>query len=873
MHHWLKTYAHVFDQEVKPVDVWTLHPVSSHDIWVPYYLIFSENDQVAQAANVLEKCVLMHEDEASLPLIFGSFGHQLAPQYEFTSNQLIARVMSSDATPKDILASIDATSPKSNLQMLGLVINEGNTRPFVVAVLQELIQNAIDAIRSTKANPFVDFEFAKSSQSGKLVMTIKDHVGMTIDTLLKLNIPFYSGKSSKDADTTGEMGTGFFNVFRETERVVVRTKRDSQVISWESTPMIEDKRVVDILNKVWFEEELLVPASSFTTIRLFLNSDLGADEHLAVFEATMRDLLPVIDPSIVGFTVQDELLECQPHIARASIEPRMIRMFKRGFQRGSVCVTVGNYPKSYVLSNGVPFTDLVHFCNMVGFDATCSQVLYSNFVLDLPKQAYTVVQSREKIYLEESSRRDVILALQDCCWVSCVHKMAKDACYVVGHEGALDWPNVDFLARLSCTLHNLKSSGAINQTLKRSLLTPYGDLFRTNKQGLKGVLESYRSFAPIGEQNDAKHPALHELLQTAVKHTLARGETREAKLQASVEAARSLPILVRLEVETILKAWLLLKQESHELEASRTAPGNDVVEYLPGSLPHTLVKAFIDVYINYGASAKIHGFTKDLVSSVRVQYNRNESSSYFSPSTKTVTITQNNQDDEKGGFANLARVVYKMCSRRTDTTLVDFESAMKLSNHTMYETFFGSRRGLVLHELEHARRKTSCTKDSGHPDLYVSFQTEPAKTRTFVECIEDVSQIIVNHQVVGVSFVTALTTTWKTCLGPLVSTSQGSSAVSSQTTSSRHDVLLSHDDEDKGFSRTKGGSSSEGGGGGLGKGTSAEGGLGKGTSAEGGLGKRTSVERGGGGSKEGFVYDSSSFDSNEDEDEEGPSAW
>ena len=581
--------------------------------------------------------------------------------------------------------------------------------------------------------------------------------------------------------------------------------------------MLEDKRVVDILNKVWVEKEL--PGSEYSSISLFLDSDVGADEQFAVFEATMQDLLPVIDPSIVEFTVQDELLDTQRHIPRSSVEVGNISMFDRGFQRGPVCVTLGRYPKSYVLSNGVPFTDLVHFCNMIGFDALCSQVLYSGFVIDLPKQAYTVVQSREKLVLEETSRSDVILALQDCCWVSCIHKMAKDARYVVGNGGALfdfDWPNVDFLARLSCRLHNLKSRGTINQTLKRCPLTSYGHLFQNNKQGLKGVLESYRAFAPLGEQNDAKHPALHELLQAAVKQTLSRGETSEAKLQASVDAARCLPNLVRLEVETILRAWLLPKRASHKLEASRTALGNDFVEYLPGSLSHTLVKTFIDVYIKYGVSAKIKGFTTDLVAKVRVQYNRDEPSSYFSPLTKTLTITENNGQDEKGDFAILARIVYEMCSRRTDTSLVDFESAMKLQNHTMYETFFGSRRGLVLHEIEHARRKSSYAKDTGHPDLTVSFQSEPKQTRTFVQCMEDVAKIIVNHQVGGVSFVTALTTTWKTSLGPLVSTTQGSSKVTSQTTPSRHDVFLSLDDEDKGFSHTQWGSSSEGGGGGGG---------------------------------------------------------
>jgi hypothetical protein len=873
MNQWLTTYAHVFNQEVRPADVWALQPLSSNNVWVPYYLIFSENDQVVQAANVFKKCVLMHEGEASLPLSYERAGRQLDPQYEFTSNQLIARVMSSDATPKDILASIDATSPKSNLQMLGIVVNEGNTRPFVVAVLQELVQNAIDAIRSSSAFAHVELDFEKSQETGKLVMAITDPVGMTLDTLLKMNIPFYSGKTSKDANTTGEMGTGFFNVFRETSRVFVKTQKNSQIILWESTPIVEDKRVVDILNKVWFEEELFESASSFTTIRLFLNSDVGADEQFAVFEATMRDMLPVINPDIVTFTVQGKSLDAQPHIMRTSVEPGMIRMSDKGFQRGSVCVTVNNYPKSYVLSNGVPFTDLVHFCSMIGFDAMCSQVLYSNFVIDLPKQAYTVVQSREKIFLEESSRADVILALQDCCWVSCIHKMAKDARYVVGHGGALfDWPNVDFLARLSCRLHNLKSSGDISQTLKPGPPTRYNRLFQNDKQGLKGVFESYRFFAPVGEQDDKSHPALIELLQKAAQQTLARGETNEVKLQASAEAAQHLPTLVRLEVETILKAWLVLKRASHNVEASL---GNDVVEYLPGSLPHTLVKAFIDVYVKYGVSAKITGFTPGLVSEVRVQYNRDEAASYFEPFDQSVTIAENTADDDKGAFANLARVVYQMCLDTTDATLVDFETCMKLSNHSMYESFFGSRRGFVLHEIEHARRNSSCTKDTGHPDVHVSFQSEPKQTRTFVQCMEDAAKIIVNHQVDHVSFVTALTTTWKTSLGPLVGTSQGSSAVSPQPTSSRHAVLLGRDDEDKSFSRTKEGSSSEGGGGGLGKGTSAEGGLGKGTRAEGGLGKGTSAEGGGGGggSKEGFVYDFSSFDSNEDEDEEGPSAW
>jgi len=100
---------------------------------------------------------------------------------------------------------------ESKLQIVEIAVNDGTTKEFMSAVMTELIQNSIDASRSTT---WTDSRHRKIDiEIGADGVAVRDYVGMTPNQLIPLMIPFLSSKNFNDSNVTGEMGTGFFNVY------------------------------------------------------------------------------------------------------------------------------------------------------------------------------------------------------------------------------------------------------------------------------------------------------------------------------------------------------------------------------------------------------------------------------------------------------------------------------------------------------------------------------------------------------------------------------------------------------------------------------------------------------------------------------------
>ena len=139
--------------------------------------------------------------------------------YNFTAKSLLAYIYEheidvNNQVTDDLLENL--VDYKNNvfeysnvkLQIGEIAVNAGTTKSFIRAVLTELIQNSIDAIRSTSnENKKIDVYIHSN------IVEIIDYVGMK--NFISLLIPFLSSKNVDDPNVTGEMGTGFFNVFRQ----------------------------------------------------------------------------------------------------------------------------------------------------------------------------------------------------------------------------------------------------------------------------------------------------------------------------------------------------------------------------------------------------------------------------------------------------------------------------------------------------------------------------------------------------------------------------------------------------------------------------------------------------------------------------------
>lgn len=142
--------------------------------------------------------------------------------------------------------------PEKGFQSVGIAINEGTTKAYVPSILTELVQNSVDVNRSTfkdESKRIIKTSF-KIYKDGNSTFTITDNVGMDLATFISLSIPFLSTKKPSEL-VTGEMGSGFFNIYRECLKVMLVTRLDGvEIYSLEEPIRSDSGRVIDVRKSV-----------------------------------------------------------------------------------------------------------------------------------------------------------------------------------------------------------------------------------------------------------------------------------------------------------------------------------------------------------------------------------------------------------------------------------------------------------------------------------------------------------------------------------------------------------------------------------------------------------------------------------------------
>lgn len=171
-------------------------------------------------------------------------------QYSFTCKSLLSYVYNNEIDDLfDVIEDLQEYEYEPfSLQIVRIACNEGTTKPYIEAIMVELMNNSIDAIKSnysttSSRDRSKDKIEVKTYNDG---VSVKDYIG--IDNLIPLLIPFLSSKNPNDVDVVGEMGTGFFNVYRQphTNYVVIDIVKDKRSIKIHCVPMIENNAVIDI---------------------------------------------------------------------------------------------------------------------------------------------------------------------------------------------------------------------------------------------------------------------------------------------------------------------------------------------------------------------------------------------------------------------------------------------------------------------------------------------------------------------------------------------------------------------------------------------------------------------------------------------------
>ena len=116
------------------------------------------------------------------------------------------------------------------------------------SVVTETVQNSLDAIRTfNPSNKNIDIEISTSGNN--VIFSITDYVGINKKGIIATMIPFLSSKTPSEI-VTGEMGSGFFNIYRESKKVLIETLNDNTKTTILDTSIYDGNRVIDIDREV-----------------------------------------------------------------------------------------------------------------------------------------------------------------------------------------------------------------------------------------------------------------------------------------------------------------------------------------------------------------------------------------------------------------------------------------------------------------------------------------------------------------------------------------------------------------------------------------------------------------------------------------------
>ena len=178
--------------------------------------------------------------------------------------------------------------------------------------------------------------------------------------------------------STGEMGTGFFNVYRQPYTSFVLIHTGNMVIKAE--PILREKQVYDIGYNVSF----VTTGIQGTNINIVLHPMEQLDEINFIFDcSSIARLLSDLSPFPTYFNgvqgkSERELIFDNDYLA-VYITPEVI--------------------PSYILTNGVPFGPLIPTADksIDGFQEANNYPLYMSVIVDIHKGHYIPTQSRHRI--------------------------------------------------------------------------------------------------------------------------------------------------------------------------------------------------------------------------------------------------------------------------------------------------------------------------------------------------------------------------------------------------------------------------------------------------------------------------------------------
>lgn len=299
-------------------------------------------------------------------------------------------------------------SDKFGLQIVPIAINSGSPNQVELSVAIELLQNSIDIsdeihslrdwdvrlnIRDfkykqeftsfSKESKDVEIEIGYCIKGDRVSLTYenKDYIGFAdLKNIVSLTVPYYSEKTTG----AGQMGNGFFNCYRRSDRVIIRSKSENVNFSIEDNVIRTNGIATDVNKNFKFYEQ--TDEDSYTSVMIeylptnksefaFLGNVLLSDLNAALSS------VPYVRGKINGKYVNSKESNKNFVLMHAS---ENIKVFIKNSKT-----------ESYVLTQGVPFMTLKKFLKKYDIKyPNLHYMLNYELVIDISGSKYFPVQSR-----------------------------------------------------------------------------------------------------------------------------------------------------------------------------------------------------------------------------------------------------------------------------------------------------------------------------------------------------------------------------------------------------------------------------------------------------------------------------------------------
>lgn len=281
-----------------------------------------------------------------------------------------------DSNKIDWLLQVEPNSFKNDLQFIDIVINTGTTKDIIPSILTELLQNSRDAILLSELKSRIKFEFTSD------YIVCKDFVGIKPKNIISLLVPFISSKpllKNKKYIPVGNMGTGFFNVYRQpiSEKVIINTKFPNydSGLTVVATPILKNSRVVDIMYNFYENNNLELG----TEIIIKTKKDCSIESHFYYSNV----LATVETPVIINEKI---IINKIKKLGEINMNGKII----------CTCKFIQSRIPSVIQSGGIPLVSLKDFINTSKFKMNVDYP-YENLIIDFEPGIITPNQGRDKI--------------------------------------------------------------------------------------------------------------------------------------------------------------------------------------------------------------------------------------------------------------------------------------------------------------------------------------------------------------------------------------------------------------------------------------------------------------------------------------------